>query len=58
MSPRDWRDVNIVWWLTLLGTALVATGIAKDYGISWWVGFGAGCWLLATVYSWLKMGDR
>jgi len=58
MPPRDWTHVLVVWWLTIAGTILVAIGCALDYGFSWWVGFGAGGWLLAGVYHYLIQGDR
>ena len=54
----DWWRLSIVWWLTGLGTGLVATGAAWDYGVSWFVSLGIGCWLLAGVYGWLTRRDR
>ena len=58
MPPPKWTHVLVVWWLMIVGTALVAVGLAVDYGLSWWVGVGAGCWLLAAVYTFLTQGER
>lgn len=58
MAPRDWVAVALTWWLTIVGTILVAVGVAADYDLSWWVSLGVGCWLLAGVYHWLTLGDR